>query len=43
MGGNSIMKKLYIILLIFLRGLIVFFNVVVYFDVGREKFIEVIE
>ncbi len=43
MGGNSTMKKLYTIPLIPLRGLTVFPNVVVHFDVGREKSIAAIE
>jgi len=43
MGGNSDMKKIYTIPLIPLRGLTVFPNVVVHFDVGREKSIAAIE
>lgn len=43
MGGNSKMKKIYTIPLIPLRGLTVFPNVVVHFDVGREKSIAAIE
>jgi len=43
MGGNSNMKKLYTIPLIPLRGLTVFPNVVVHFDVGREKSTAAIE
>eukprot|EP00828_Plagiopyla_frontata_P044643 TRINITY_DN7354_c0_g1_i4.p1 TRINITY_DN7354_c0_g1~~TRINITY_DN7354_c0_g1_i4.p1 ORF type:complete len:824 (-),score=162.33 TRINITY_DN7354_c0_g1_i4:570-3041(-) len=43
MGGNSTMKKLYTIPLIPLRGLTVFPNVVVHFDVGRKKSIAAIE
>jgi ATP-dependent Lon protease len=43
MGGNSKMKKLYTIPLIPLRGLTVFPNVVVHFDVGREKSTAAIE
>ena len=43
MGGNGKMKKIYTIPLIPLRGLTVFPNVVVHFDVGREKSIAAIE
>jgi ATP-dependent Lon protease len=43
MGGNSKMKKLYTLPLIPLRGLTVFPNVVVHFDVGREKSTAAIE
>jgi len=42
-GGNSIMKKLYTIPLIPLRGLTVFPKVVVHFDVGRKKSTAAIE
>lgn len=42
-GGNSKMKKSYTLPLIPLRGLTVFPNVVVHFDVGREKSTAAIE
>ena len=42
-GGNSIMKKLYTIPLIPLRGLTVFPKVVVHFDVGRKRSTAAIE